>query len=137
MKVKTIDSVRMDLIKENWHKSKESFLESLSYSDLENEKDINIGSKDEYKINFPIESFPLRFGMEQFVKIKDFKTYVHLGYSENNHIYGVSFIAEIEEKDGIISNPNDYKYEYMVWIKDKSIVKIRLIDTYKLIIEEK
>ncbi|MEN8906925.1 MAG: hypothetical protein ABF289_13285 [Clostridiales bacterium] len=135
-KIKDIDSIRMDLLKSNWEKDKKNFTDFLFYIGLENGKEIDVGTKEEYKNNFSIESFPIRFGMERIVKIKDIKTNVHIGYSENNPIYNVEFTAQIEENDGVISNPNEYNYEYMIWIKDKSIVKIKLIDTYKALLED-
>jgi hypothetical protein len=136
-KIKELDSIRTNLMETEWEKDKNSFAKFLEYIDLNDGKEIDLGDEKEYKENFSIDSFPLRFGMEEIKSIDKDGTIVHLSYTENNHVYVTKFTANIEEDDGITSNPNKYSYEYLVWINDENMItKMKLNDIYKVIKEE-
>jgi len=131
-KIQKLDSIRMNLLKSNWDKDKDSFSNFMEVVGLKEGRDILLGKDKEYKINFSYDAFPIRFGMERIDSIKNMVTQVHIGYSKNNHLYKVKFTAGVEENDGIVANPNDYNYEYMIWLEKDSVSKMKLVDVYKV-----
>lgn len=131
-----LDRERMNLLSHKWGMGLEQVKDYWDRLNItKNEEGTNvIKLTEEYDVNYPYESLPLRFNMEKIKSINDMVVTPHPAYSEKLKWYFVNFDASVQRTNGITDEDFLTRYDYLVTLSEEDggliVQKIKLNEYY-------
>lgn|GEM_PF-861553 len=133
-----LDRERMNLLSYRWKQGlKETtlFLDSLGITRGEGGAKL-IQLDNNFKKDYPFNSFPLMNNMEKIKDVNNFMVTPHPAYSEKIKLYYVNFDATVQKTNGITDEHFTYRYDYIVSLAENEdsvyIDKFKLNECFSL-----
>jgi len=117
MNLPVLDRERMNLLSHKWDQGLQGvkeYWDTLKITkNSEGTADL-IHLDQNFAVNYPYDSLPLRFDMEKIKGIQNVVVTPHPAYSEKIKWYFASFEAQVQKTNGITDEDYIYRYDYLV-----------------------